>query len=70
MSFDQNNSLQVTVDVQIRPTITEVVDGTFLARLEAWGGHSPAADKEADAPAEEDADGREAQAAPAEESRS
>ena len=67
VSFDQNNSLQVTVDVQIRPTIIEVVDSTFVARLEAWGGHSPTADKEVDAPAEEDADGSEAQAAPVEE---
>ena len=67
VSFDQNNSLQVTVDVQIRPTITEVVDSTFVARLEAWGGHSPTADKEADAPVEEAANGSEGQAAPLEE---
>lgn len=38
VSFDQNHSLQVPVDVSIRPTITEVVDNSFLARLEVWGG--------------------------------
>jgi hypothetical protein len=34
--FDQSHSLQVSADVTIRPTITEVVDESFLARLEAW----------------------------------
>ena len=70
VSFDQNNSLQVTVDVQIRPTITEVVDSTFLARLEAWGGHAPADDKDADASGEQDVDEPQAQEAPVREPRS
>jgi hypothetical protein len=38
VTFDQNHSLQVSVDVTIRPTITEVVDGAFLARIEVWTG--------------------------------
>lgn len=38
LTFDQSHPLQVSVDVEIRPTITEVVDDSFLARLEAWGG--------------------------------
>lgn len=64
VTFDQNNSLQVSVDVQIRPTITEVVDDSFLARLEVWGGHSSG--KDADAPAaEQDADDAEIEAAEA-----
>jgi hypothetical protein len=48
VAFDQNNSLQVSVDIRIRPTITEVVDDSFLARMEVWGGQSSAAGKEAD----------------------
>jgi hypothetical protein len=54
VSFDQNNSLQVSVDVQIRPTITEVVDDSFLARLEVWGGHSPGTGKDSEEVASED----------------
>lgn len=46
VTFDQNNSLQVSVDVQIRPTITEVVDDSFLTRLEVWGGRSSGKDDE------------------------
>lgn len=38
VSFDQSHSLQVHVDITIRPTITEVVDQSFLTRLEAWAG--------------------------------
>lgn len=55
VTFDQNHSLQVSVDVKIRPTITEVVDDTFLARLEVWGGHMPASASEAEEPESEDA---------------
>ncbi len=40
VTFDQTHSLQISVDVQIRPTITEVVDDSFLARLEVWGGNT------------------------------
>lgn len=38
VTFDQNHSLQVSADIYIRPTITEVVDGSFLARIEVWAG--------------------------------
>lgn len=41
--FDQSHSLQVSADVTIRPTITEVVDESFLVRLEAWGEQSSGA---------------------------
>jgi hypothetical protein len=54
VTFDQNHSLQVSVDVQIRPTITEVVDDSFLARLEVWGGHSSGAGKDSEEVASED----------------
>lgn len=40
ITFDQTHSLQVAADITIRPTITEAVDESFLARLEAWGGSS------------------------------
>ncbi|MGY3610825.1 MULTISPECIES: DUF4194 domain-containing protein [unclassified Bradyrhizobium] len=46
VAFDQNHSLQVSADVLIRPTITEVVDGSFLARIEVWAGQSVRADAE------------------------
>jgi hypothetical protein len=48
ITFDQSHSLQVSADVTIRPTISEVVDESFLARLEAWGGQSPGAGRESD----------------------
>ena len=38
VTFDQNHSLQVSADIHIRPTISEVVDGSFLARIEVWAG--------------------------------
>lgn len=44
ISFDQSHSLQVTVDITLRPTLTEVVDEGFLARIEVWaaqGGSRP-----------------------------
>ena len=40
ITFDQTHSLQVAADITIRPTTTEAVDESFLARLEAWGGSS------------------------------
>jgi hypothetical protein len=55
VTFDQNHSLQVSVDVQIRPTITEVIDDTFLARLEVWGGHAPGSASEIEESESEDA---------------
>lgn len=56
VAFDPNHSLQVSADVLIRPTITEVVDGTFLARIESWAGQkTPAEGETADqAPADDD----------------
>jgi Domain of unknown function (DUF4194) len=54
VSFDQNNSLHMSVDVQIRPTITEVVDDSFLARLEVWSGQSAVADKGGDEPIDDE----------------
>lgn len=72
VSFDQNNSLQVSVDVQIRPTITEVVDDSFLAHLEVWGGHSSQTGKDAEEltaeASEDDSVNSEFHLAPAEES--
>lgn len=43
VTFDLSHSLQVSADVTIRPTITEVVDESFLARLEAWAEQSSGA---------------------------
>lgn len=37
ITFDQSHSLNVSADITIRPTITEAVDESFVARLEAWG---------------------------------
>jgi hypothetical protein len=53
VTFDQSHSLQVSVDVHIRPTITEVVDDSFLARLEVWGGHSNGSGKASEGIAEQ-----------------
>jgi hypothetical protein len=64
LTFDQTHSLQISVDIHIRPTITEVVDGSFLARLEAWAGSGAAAGK--DAEAEDDLHEAEIPAAPME----
>lgn len=36
VSFDQSHSLNVDVEVSLRPTLLEVVDESFLARIEAW----------------------------------
>ena len=62
VSFDQNHSLQVSADIYIRPTITEVVDSSFLARIEVWAGQPsrPDAGPVEDAP--EDDAGNEAEA--------
>ena len=43
VTFDQSHSIHVSADITIRPTITEVIDESFLARLEAWGGQTSAA---------------------------
>ncbi|MGQ3300425.1 DUF4194 domain-containing protein [Reyranella sp.] len=55
ITFDQTHSLQVAADITIRPTITEAVDESFLARLEAWGGSS--SNKDSDGQEEPDSDG-------------
>lgn len=34
--FDRSFTLDVDVDVKLRPTLREVVDASFLQRLEAW----------------------------------
>ena len=36
VSFDQTHSLNVDVEVSLRPTLLEVVDESFLARIGAW----------------------------------
>lgn len=36
VSFDQSHSLNVDVEVALRPTLLEVVDESFLARIDAW----------------------------------
>jgi hypothetical protein len=50
LTFDQSHSLQVSADVTIRPTITEVVDESFLARLETWAEQSSDARRNAEEP--------------------
>lgn len=40
VTFDQSHPLQVSADVTIRPTITEVIDESFVARLEEWAGQA------------------------------
>ena len=55
VTFDQSHSIQVSADITIRPTITEVIDESFLARLEAWGAQSPSAGRdESDANTDDD----------------
>jgi len=46
VSFDHDSPLQISIDVRIRPTITEVVDESFLARIEAWAGQRLAPGRE------------------------
>lgn len=36
VGFDQSHSLNVDVEVALRPTLLEVVDDSFLARIAAW----------------------------------
>lgn len=56
ITFDQTHSLQVAADITIRPTITEAVDESFLARLEAWGGSPTTKDSDGqEEPASDDA---------------
>jgi hypothetical protein len=54
VTFDQSHSLQVSVDITIRPTITEVVDGSFLARMEVWGGQSSGSNRDGDGAGSDD----------------
>lgn len=68
--FDQNNSLQVSVDVRIRPTITEVVDDSFLARIEVWADQGIASGKDAEALVSTDDDESEEVKEPGEGARS
>ena len=41
MGFDQSHSLNVDVEVSLRPTLPEVVDESFLARIAAWRDGAP-----------------------------
>lgn len=41
VSFDQSHSLNVDVEVSLRPTLLEIVDESFLARIAAWREGSP-----------------------------
>ena len=36
VDFDQSHSLHVDVEISLRPTLLEVVDESFLARIETW----------------------------------
>jgi len=56
LTFDQSHSLQVSADITIRPTITEVVDESFLARLEAWAGQSSGARRNGEEPDDDTSD--------------
>lgn len=47
VSFDQSHSLNVDVEVSLRPTLLEVVDESFLARIDAWRDASSSAQSEA-----------------------
>ncbi len=47
VSFDQSHSLNVDVDISLRPTLLEVVDESFLARIEAWREASSSSKSEA-----------------------
>jgi uncharacterized protein DUF4194 len=40
VTFDQSYTLNVSVEVTIRPTITEAIDESFVARIKAWSGQS------------------------------
>ena len=47
VSFDQSHSLNVDVDVSLRPTLAKVVDESFLARIDAWRAASSSSRSEA-----------------------
>ena len=47
VSFDLSHSLNVDVDVALRPTLLEVVDESFLARIESWRDASSSSRSEA-----------------------
>jgi len=66
VTFDQNHSIQVSADINIRPTITEVVDGSFLARLETWSGQSSPSRNGSEAPERSDEGDEEAVSTPTE----
>ena len=41
VNFDQSHSLNVNVDISLRPTLLEVVDESFLTRIADWRDNSP-----------------------------
>jgi hypothetical protein len=47
VSFDQSHSLNVDVEVSLRPTLLEIVDESFLARIDAWRDASSSSQSEA-----------------------
>ena len=49
VSFDQSHSLNVDVEVSLRPTLLEVVDESFLARIDAWRDASSSQSEATDA---------------------
>ncbi len=61
VTFDQSYTLNVSVEVTIRPTITEAVDESFVARVKAWGAHTEQRDSPATLNTESD-DGSESEA--------
>lgn len=58
LSFDQAQPLHVSADVLIRPMITEVVDESFVSRLQTWGMQNahPIAGEEVGASSEDNID--------------
>ena len=47
VSFDQSHSLSVDAEVALRPTLLEVVDESFLARIDTWRDASSSSRSEA-----------------------
>ena len=47
VGFDQSHSLNVDAEVALRPTLLEVVDESFLARINAWRDASSSSRSEA-----------------------
>ena len=54
VSFDQSHSLNVDAEVALRPTLLEVVDESFLARIDAWRDASSSSRSDAIDPDRED----------------